>query len=121
MLLYKHDSNQQKGGNMDTDNIIKFANNWSKMGEYDKRIIMYLKDNDGLFIGNPTALSKVMDRARTGTHDAIMRLEKMNIIIVNRNSINNRVQSFALADSWMDNICKLCESEILNSFSRQKK
>lgn len=50
-----------------------------------------------------------------------MRLEKMNIIIVNRNSTNNRIQSFALADSWMDNICKLYESEILNSFSRQKK
>jgi len=106
---------------MDTDNIIKFANNWSKMGEYDKRIIMYLKDNGGLFIGNPTALSKIMNRARTGTHDAVMRLEKMNIIIVNRNIINNRVQSFALADAWMDNICKLCESEILNSFWRQKK
>lgn len=106
---------------MNADDIIKFANNWSKMGEYDKRIIMYLKDNDGLFIGNPSALSKIMDRARTGTHEAVMRLEKMNIVIIRRNSINNRIQSFALDDSWMDNICKLCESEILNSFSRQKK
>ena len=106
---------------MNADNIIKFANNWSKMGEYDKRIIMYLKDNGGLFIGNPTALSKVMDRARTGTHEAVMRLKEMNIVIVRRNSTNNRIQSFALADSWMDNICKLCEFEILNSFSRQKK
>ena len=106
---------------MNADDIIKFANNWSKMGEYDKRIIMYLKDNDGLFIGNPSALSKIMDRARTGTHEAVMRLEKMNIVIIHRNIINNRIQSFALDDSWMDNICKLCESEILNSFSRQKK
>lgn len=105
---------------MNTDNIIKFANNWSKMGEYDKRIIMYLRDNDGLFIGNASALAKVMNRARTNTHETLIRLEKMNIIIVSRNA-NNRTQLLILNDSWMDDICKLCESEILNSYSNQKR